>query len=363
MQLSQRAGILAGIAMISFAGCSSQLSGGTPPQPAAAPPPATEGPVKSVRTVTPERTDEPTGYPSNLYAEQDVVVTPRISGVIEQVRVDRGQQVRAGQPLAVLETDLAIRELEIAEHRLRLAEAQFKRIESLHDQQIVASHEYLEAEIGREEARSRRELARVWLDRCTVAAPFDGVVSERWAVVGQRVQEDAGTPLFRVVALGPHRARIDVPEGRLSGVRSGSPARIESRWHAEPFPARVVFVSPAIDPASGTSPLIVETDSTVGVLRVGALVRVQLDDEVADASSPLSLPREALADSSGWGEGETTVLVVVNGRARSRRVEIVGSRGSSVLVRGELKTDDQVIVDAGNRIADGDTVVVSGRAS
>ena len=56
-------------------------------------------------------------YVSNLYVERDVKVAARASGVIDKIYVDRGASVKAGQPLAALETDVPAQEVAVAEDR------------------------------------------------------------------------------------------------------------------------------------------------------------------------------------------------------------------------------------------------------
>ncbi len=147
--------------------------------------------------------------------------------------------------------------------------AEYERLRPLHDQAIVSPQEFLHAEIARDQALSRRDLAAATLDRCTVRAPFPGVIVERWATPGQRVQEDDGTPLFRLLGSEALRARLHVPEERLRGIRIGSGASVEVAGRGAPLPARVVFVSPAIDAASGTAQVIVQLEASGG-LRPGA---------------------------------------------------------------------------------------------
>jgi len=217
-------------------------------------------------------------FPSSLYVERDVKVAARRSGVIEKVLVDRGQSVRAGQALALLETDLATHEVELAQEELRLAEAELVRVTPLAESGIVSQQELQQKQIDRDLAKTRLAREKAMLDRCTVQAPFVGVVAERWAVVGQRVQEDDNTPLFRVVASGPLRARVDLPEALLARVAVGGRATATlDRDPAAEYAARVVFVSPSVDAASGTAPVIVELPDGAGRLRPGSAVTVRLE--------------------------------------------------------------------------------------
>src|SRR5262245_21253428 len=215
-------------------------------------------------------------YPSNLYVERDVKVAARTSGVIHKIFVDRGQSVRSGQPLAVLETDVPAQEVEVAKQELRLTQADFDRIHPLVGSKVVSPQEGEHAEVAKDVAASRLALAKARLDLYTIYAPFDGVVVERWAVMGQRVQVDDDTPLFRVASREALRARIDVPEDRALGIAPGGRARVDVAG-AESLEAKVVFVGPARDAASGTVPVIVELSRPSSAAVLGASATVHLE--------------------------------------------------------------------------------------
>jgi len=273
-------------------GCQSGAAGasarGTPESaapPGGAPTPPARQPEAQASAQPPaerrEATPSDETYPSSLYLERDVNVTARADGVIEKVLVDRGQAVRASQALALLETDLATRDVEIAELDLRLALSDHERAHSLHEQNIISPQEFQRSEIARDRAQSRLGLAREKLERCTVKAPFDGIIVERMVVLGERIKEDDSTPLFRLVGPDPLRARVYVPEERLKGLPVGTKARLEVAGEREPVSARVVFQSPVIDPASGTAPVIVETTGPRGRLRPGTSVVVRFEKPAA----------------------------------------------------------------------------------
>jgi len=293
-----------------------------------------------VRTVAPVPVVEGNGFPSHLYVERDVSITARGSGLIEQVLVERGQRVKRGQALAVLESDLAAAELRMAEQELRYREAEFARASTLHDERIVSSEERLRKEIERDMTATEVELARTRLDHSTIRAPFDGTIVERSAVVGQRVVADDGVEMFRIVAADPLRARAYVPEAMLAGITRGGQAVVEPADGGAPVSARVVFVGPLIDAASGTAPVIVELGTRLG-LRVGAAVTIQFDD--APSVGLFRLPRETVRSGAPAVGDAATVLVASGGTAVPRRVEVVDIVGADVVVRGGVTESDRVI--------------------
>ena len=338
-----------------MAGCSTQAVG----EAAIAAPGDPEPEAIAVNVARPERVARADAWPSSLYVERDVQVTARRSGLIEKVLVERGDRVKVGQPLAPMESDLASHELDLAEQELRLATAEHDRLRPLNEQEIISPQEFLRAEIEKDKAASRAAVARAWLERCTVRAPFDGIVVERRAVVGQRVQEDDLAPLFRLAALEPLRARLDVSEERVGALRVGARATVEAHGGATEH-AQVVFISPAVDPVSGTVPVIVELAGRDPAFKLGAAVKVLLDGRHEARAAAVRLPREALRSSAAAEGSETTLLVVDQGRAAARRVQIVQSRAGSILVSGPIGESDRVILGAPDGLSEGALVRVEG---
>ncbi len=105
------------------------------------------------------------------------------------------------------------------------------------------------------------------------------MVARRYIRVGELVRE--GTPLFRVTAMSPLRARVLVPESEAATFRIGAPVRVRDARGREAT-ARVVVMGPTVDPASGTREVVVELAEPDG-FRPGASVRIEpLQGEVAE---------------------------------------------------------------------------------
>ena len=336
------------LSLMAVCGCGPQSAGGDrsgrAPDPVAA--------ARSVRVCRPEAASGAASYASSLYVENDLKIAAKRTGVIQQVLVDRGVEVRAGQALALLETDVAAPESRMAEQEFRLAEADYRRLERLRKDQVVSPQDFERAEVARDLAAANVDLARAFLERCTIRAPFDGVVVERWAVAGRRVQEEDDTPLFRIVSSAPLRARVDVPEERLGALREGTIASVEPAGGPAAAPARVVFVAPAADPASGTVSVIVQLSPTKG-LRPGVTVAVRFEEEAPQRFPSVRIPREALRPVSAVAGSEATVFVVIDRKASARRVKVIETSGNAVIVGGEIRATDAVVLAPPSGLADG----------
>ncbi|KPK62568.1 MAG: hypothetical protein AMS21_07415, partial [Gemmatimonas sp. SG8_38_2] len=117
------------------------------------------------------------------------------------------------------------------------------------------------------------ELARAKLDfsRTRVKAPFAGVIARRYVREAELIE--GSTPLFRITAMAPLRARLLVPETRAWAFRAGAPVRLTDSA-GNTATARVLVVSPTVNPGSGTREVIVELSEPNG-FRPGAAVFVE----------------------------------------------------------------------------------------
>ena len=221
---------------------------------------------------------EDKAYASHLMVDQEVVVASRISGIVETIAVDRGAAVTPGQVLATLdprEADAAVRE---AKEDMELKKAEFERAQSLAASKITSTADLDEKKARYAVAVARWEKAKTLRDYTLIRAPFAGVVTEKYARIGQKVIEDKNEPLFKVTAVEPLLARVYLPEEELLNVKVGERVDVV----ADRFPdarttGEVQFISPVVDAASGTFQVVIRVrrEAARSVLRPGIAVKIR----------------------------------------------------------------------------------------
>ena len=216
-------------------------------------------------------------YASHLMVEQEVQVTARMTGIITTIHVERGVAVAKNQPLASLdarELELNIRE---AREEMELRRAEWERAKALAAGNILSRAELDERQARYEVALARHDKTKELRDRAIVRAPFAGVVSDRYARIGQKVIEDENIPLFKVTASEPLLARVYLPEEQLMSVRVGDPVEIlPVRFPAARATGTVQFISPTVDAGSGTFQVLIRVKrGNASVLRPGVAVKVR----------------------------------------------------------------------------------------
>lgn len=271
---------------------------------------------------------------ANLRARAQVEVLPKQTGVVARIMVEEGAVVRAGQPLAALDSEEWELQARQAEARAGAARDAAARAVQLQSQGLISDQEVERLGSDAQVAAADLALARLRVRNAIIAAPIAGVVTHREVERGQLI--NSSTPAFRVADISRLEAVVGVPEREAGRVQAGQLARlrIEGRPAVQ---GRVARVRPVVDPGSGTVQVVVEVDPDQG-LRAGQFVNVDIVTETLDAR--FTLPRTAvLVDGAA-----PRVYAVSGGRAQEREVELGASQAERVEIRSGVATGDTVVV-------------------
>ena len=143
----------------------------------------------------------PYKFSARMKGQNDVTVTPQVSGQLMRICVTEGQQVRRGQTLFVIDSRNAQLELEAAQANLQAALAQensakleYESNKNLYEKKIVSSYmmnnsenSYKQAQATVAQARASVNRAKVNLGFCTITATVPGVIGEIPVRVGDQV--------------------------------------------------------------------------------------------------------------------------------------------------------------------------------
>lgn len=247
-----------------------------------------------------------------IQPSQVAEVGSAVIGVVHTLDVDRGDRVQRGQVLATLRADVERASAEVAQSRakslgelrgavaaLDLAELRRDRARSLKDQNFVSAQalEQAEAEfrVARERVAQVRETLRTatrevnaseaQLAQRTLRSPFDGVVVERYANLGERFEDKA---LFRIAAVSTLRVELVAPLQMFGQLKVGQPIRVTPELPgAEARSARIAQIDQVLDPASNTFRLRLELPNKDGKLPAGLRCRADLG-QPSGAQAPVA---------------------------------------------------------------------------
>jgi membrane fusion protein, heavy metal efflux system len=291
---------------------------------------------------------------ASVQANQDRLahIQPRVAGRVVKVNANLGDQVRAGQTLAVLdsielgEAQSAYRQ---AESEAALARAGFERAERLIGEQIIPQKDYLRARAEYEKARTALRSATEKLRLLGVSpgkdsgstfplsSPFIGTVIEKDAVLGELIQPDKS--LFTVADLSVVWIEADLYEKDLGRIAPGGEAHVSvAAYPDETYSGRVTYISSTADKETRTVKARIEVANPEGRLKPGMFASVALD--ASTAVKALAVPDEAVV----LMEGKPTVFVQEHGGFEPRTVTLGDKLQGRVIVKEGLEDGDGAVV-------------------
>ena len=196
-----------------------------------------------------------------------IFISPDESGRVETLAVREGDEVKAGEPLFSLDSDL--QRAAVAENDAALANARvaFERAKELLKKNVGSQKTYDDAEAALRTAEARLNSARTRLERRRLKAPVRGSVQEVYFRVGEQVA--AGRPIISLLPPENVRVRFFVPQAMLPKVSIGERVTVHCDGCAANLVARVNFISAQ---AEFTPPVIYSPEERARlVFRVEAL--------------------------------------------------------------------------------------------
>jgi cobalt-zinc-cadmium efflux system membrane fusion protein len=288
-------------------------------------------------------------------------MSARSEALVLEVRVDVGDEVKAGQPLVVMTSGAVGTDqgrLSSAQARLGVARAALTREQSLVERGISARKDLEQAQAEVAEAEAERDAARASLTAAgasvrsqqgtyVMTAPFSGTVVARDAVPGRQV--GAGQTLLQIADLDTMWALLEVPEADAGMVRAGQ--RVTLSFESMPGETReatLTRVGASVDPATRTVRARVELPNPDGALKAGLFLRARV--QVTAEQESVLVPREAIQRAEGRalvfvkkGAGLYEPVVVELGAGTREEVAVVKglSAGAEVVTTGAflLKTE------------------------
>jgi len=335
-----------------------------------------------------------------LLSPDQARVSSEVAGIILDVPVQLGSEVRPRDILVRLDT----RELQLAADRaesaLRQVEAQlgidrgqdrqppaddqiasirqaianrddarnaFKRAEQLHGRGLMSQVDYDTSETrlkvaeanyqaaidsvrslkaSLQDRRAAFELAQKKLNDAVVRAPVAGSIAERLVQPGEYIREN--TPVATIVQMNPLKLKTAIQERHAGLIRAGQTVE----FFVEAFPDRkftgkIAYVSPAVDQATRTFPVEAIVDNPDRVLKPGFFARGTALTKV-DANV-LAAPEAAISTLAGV----STVYVIENDKARQQQVSLGARQDKLVEIVAGLNGDETLATTNLNQLATG----------
>jgi RND family efflux transporter MFP subunit len=318
---------------------------------------------------------------------QQVDLMAKVSGYVRSIGVDIGDRVRAGQTLATLEIpemeddltraaasiDEAQAEIVTASDELRRAEAAHEmahlsysriadvlkrepglvpqqEVDEAHSRDMVAEAQVSSAKSNLKTAEQHARVSRADQGRVetlhkymTITAPFEGVVTKRYANIGAMIQAGTSSQAMPIVQLSQNnllRLILPVPESSVGRVRVGESVDVRVPSLGRIFPGRVARLAEKVQPSTRTMDTEVDVQNPSLTLIPGMYAEVNL--HIAESHGALAVPLDAVDRSTPAARvylvaapGVIHIVPVTLGLETDQNVEILtGLQQGDVVVAG-----------------------------
>ncbi|MDX1625369.1 MAG: efflux RND transporter periplasmic adaptor subunit [Wenzhouxiangellaceae bacterium] len=277
----------------------------------------------------------------------------RTEGIVDEVNVEAGDRVEAGDVLARIDVSEQRAELARAEAALREAQATFDRLQRLRERDYIDEASFVTARSELDVARSNVELWKTRVEFGNIVAPIDAHVIARMVEPGAAVGRLA--PAFELANLEDLVLRVGVSELDLAELEPGDEVdvRVDALAGEAPLQGVVRRIFPA---AEGASRLI-----TVEIMLPGAFERGVRPGYLARADVLVDFREDVLAvpaGSVGLGDRSYVMVIDENDELVKRGVSTGVIRGDWREITGGLQPGDRIVSSNPIDLAEGDSVRV-----
>ncbi len=331
---------------------------------------------------------------------QEIDVHAKVAGYVKHIYVDMGDRVKQGQVLAILEipeledelsqADAQVRQSEQeilrAQNELKRAQAdygvahlEYTRLKGVIQTRpdLVAQQEVDDAQ-GRDnaaeaqvaaskaalaaaqehlrEAKANRERVQALFDYSRIVAPFDGVVTWRYADTGAMLaagtsSEKQALPLVKLSQNGLLRLDIPIPEAEVPAVRLGKQVDVEVEALKRTFQGRVARFADKVDPNTRTMMTEIEVPNPKLEIVPGMYAYVSFP--TVERKQTLAVPVQAVSRD---GNRATAYCVTPDNRIEVRPVTVGIETPSQIEILSGLAEGDRVVVGNKSRLRQGQVV-------
>ena len=314
-------------------------------------------------------------YSGTIEEDNGVSLSFPVGGTLKQMNIAEGQNVGAGQLIAVLDATTlgnlsAASQAGVAQAEALLSQAEqsaaqardgYRRMKLLHDNGSLPEIKWVEVQTRYQQAkdavvqargtvqsaRAQRNISQKNLHDTRLYAPSSGYISKKLVEAGQNVAP--GQPVAMLVDIRQVKVKINVPEEEIAKIKVGQTLRFSvSSLPGETFTARISEKGVVADPITRSYEVKAITTNSTRKLLPGMVCDVYIQEQATESS--LSIPANIIQIDL---DNRPFVWTVVGGVAQRRYVTLGQSVGDDIEIVGGLSPHDKVIVEGQQKVSNG----------
>lgn len=284
-------------------------------------------------------------------------LAPQVPGSITALNVKAGDEVKAGQVIARIDTRIANQQAAASQAQVTAARAQlsaarqeYERKKRLYEKQYIsqAALERAESDYKTAEAQTKAELAQtgvagVQTGLHTVTAPYAGVVAE--VMVEQGDMAMPGKPLLTIYDPKAMRAVVNVPQSQIANIQQGAAAKVLIPAAAETernLAAENMTILPTADMVTNNVKVRLQLPQQLKSAKPGMFARALLPTSAADAENRIYVPSGAVIRRS---ELMAVYVVDAQGNPQLRQIRAGRRQGDTMEILAGLQAGEKIALD------------------
>jgi membrane fusion protein (multidrug efflux system) len=220
--------------------------------------------------------DADLGFECLLKPFLNVKIGSPVPGALSEVNVKRGDLVKKGQVVAVIDSRVQVAAVHLAEMRYEYSKRKLERSKDLSTGNFLSSQETDELETNAEMAKQELAERESQVEIRRIRSPLDGVVADRFKGPGEFVQE---TEIMELAQINPLNVELILPVKYFGDIKLGMVTQVIPQ---EPvggvYEAKVMMIDKVIDAASGTFGVRLEIPNPGNKIPAGLRCDVRVND-------------------------------------------------------------------------------------
>lgn len=302
-------------------------------------------------------------YNGSLLAIQTSRVIPEMPGTIDDVYVQIGDYVQAGETLVQMDISTlslqykqASAGVSVASSNLIDAQKNWERVQTLRSENAVSQQQFEKMKLGLDAAQAQMsqaqaglDLLKMQLDKATLKAPFSGVITQKAFNRGNLFSPAAMMPVLTLQDVSSIKVELQITSQEIMSIKKGQNAALKVDYLDEPIMGTVTLVGVAADPLSKTFFVECQFDNSSGNLRAGTFG--QVDVAIEEIEHAMVVPRNSVINMSH-------VFVVKDNYAYQRDVEVLQESLEEVVIGAGLSEGEIYVTSGAFILADSSLVQV-----
>jgi membrane fusion protein (multidrug efflux system) len=295
--------------------------------------------------------------PASVHGYIETPVYAKVAGYMKTINVDKGDHVKAGEVIALIESPETDKEVADARSYYWLQNVTDVRNQELVRQQVIPQQTADDSHSAMLQAKAAYQQQLAMQEYEVVRAPFDGIVTARYVDPGTLIPQattPSSTPNIPIVALAtqsPLRVYAYVPQSLSSFIKDGDPAAVTViDYPHRIFTGTVTRHPEALDQTTRTMLVEVDLPNQERTLFPGMYANMKMTARVTTSS--LTAPDDALV----FRNDKIYLPVVRDNHLKLVEVTLGHDTGYTVEVSGDLREGEQIAVNVGEAARDGEPV-------